>query len=104
MLLLQLPPFLKADLPLLSDFLSGLPKAGRFSFEFRHASWFSEQIYDILRQANAALCLAENEKLETPSVVISDFCYYRLRKPEYSADERQRYKETFRQQLEQGRD
>ena len=104
MVLFQLPPFLKADAPLLTDFLSSLPKAGRFSFEFRHASWFNEQIYDVLRQTNAALCLAENEKLETPNVVTADFCYYRLRKPEYSTEERQRYKETFRRQMEQDRD
>ena len=104
MVLFQLPPFLKADAPLLTDFLSSLPKGGRFSFEFRHASWFNEQIYDVLRQTNAALCLAENEKLETPNVVTADFCYYRLRKPEYSTEERQRYKETFRRQMEQGHD
>ena len=104
MVLFQLPPFLKADAPLLTDFLSSLPKAGRFSFEFRNASWFNEQIYDVLRQTNAALCLAENEKLETPSVVTADFCYYRLRKPEYSTEERQRYKETFRRHTEHGRD
>ncbi|HMC31855.1 MAG TPA: DUF72 domain-containing protein, partial [Candidatus Angelobacter sp.] len=104
MVLFQLPPFLKADAPLLTDFLSGLPKAGRFSFEFRHASWFNEQIYDALRQTNVALCLAENEKLETPNVVTADFCYYRLRKPEYSTEERQRYKETFRRHVEQGHD
>ena len=104
MVLFQLPPFLKADAPLLTDFLSSLPKAGRFSFEFRHASWFNEQIYDVLRQTNAALCLAENEKLETPNVVTADFCYYRLRKPEYSTEERQRYKETFRRHIEQGHD
>jgi len=104
MVLFQLPPFLKADAPLLTDFLSSLPKAGRFSFEFRHASWFNEQIYDVLRQTNAALCLAENEKLETPNVVTADFCYYRLRKPEYSTEERQRYKETFRRHVEQGHD
>jgi len=104
MVLFQLPPFLKADAPLLTDFLNSLPKAGRFSFEFRHASWFNEQIYDVLRQTNAALCLAENEKLETPNVVTADFCYYRLRKPEYSTEERQRYKETFRRHVEQGHD
>ena len=104
MVLFQLPPFLKADATLLTDFLSSLPKGGRFSFEFRHASWFNEQIYDVLRQTNAALCLAENEKLETPNVVTADFCYYRLRKPEYSTEERQRYRQTFRWQMEQDRD
>src|SRR5256714_4444120 len=66
MVLFQLPPFLKADPPLLSDFLSGLPKAGRFSFEFRPASWFSEPIFQALRDAYAALCLAGKGNLGSP--------------------------------------
>ena len=53
--LFQLPPFLKCDLPLLKDFLNALPRRLRAAFEFRHASWFSEDVYDLLRGANAAL-------------------------------------------------
>jgi uncharacterized protein YecE (DUF72 family) len=85
--LFQLPPFLKADHALLKDFLDGLP-AGRLAFEFRHASWFTEQTWELLRGKNAAICVAESEKLETPDVVTADFAYYRLRKPEYSPAER----------------
>jgi len=62
----------------------------RASFEYRHESWFAEPIFDVLHRHNAALCLAESEKLETPDVVTADFSYYRFRKPEYSADERRR--------------
>ena len=87
MVLFQLPPFLKADSALLEDFLSGLPHAARFSFEFRHASWFSDQTWKILQEHNAALCVAESEKLESPDIATADFGYYRLRKPEYSAPE-----------------
>jgi len=83
--LFQLPPFLKSDVPLLKDFLDGLPRRLRAAFEFRHASWFSEDVYDLLRGANAALCQAESEKLETPDVQTADFAYLRLRKEEYSA-------------------
>src|ERR1700724_575254 len=86
--LFQLPPFLKCDVSLLKDFLSTLPRALRFAFEFRHESWFSEEVYSVLREANAALCNAESEKLETPDVQTADFAYLRLRKDNYSAKER----------------
>jgi uncharacterized protein YecE (DUF72 family) len=86
--LFQLPPFLKCDVALLKDFLAGLPKSLRAAFEFRHASWFSEEIYGVLREANAALCNAESEKLQTPDVQTASYAYLRLRKEEYSAKER----------------
>lgn len=86
--LFQLPPFLKCDLPLLEDFLALLPSGLRSTFEFRHASWFCDEVFALLRQANAALCLAESEKLVTPEVATADFSYFRLRKTEYSASER----------------
>ena len=86
--LFQLPPFLKCDVALLKDFLAGLPRSLRAAFEFRHESWFSDEVYAALRQANAALCNAESEKLETPDVQTATFAYLRLRKEEYSAKER----------------
>jgi uncharacterized protein YecE (DUF72 family) len=86
--LFQLPPFLKCDVALLKDFLALLPRSLRAAFEFRHSSWFSEAVYASLRSANAALCNAESEKLETPDVQTAEFAYLRLRKEEYSAKER----------------
>lgn len=80
--LFQLPPFLKCDTTRLGDFLTELPKAYRAAFEFRHESWFCDEVYSVLRGANAALCLAESEKLETPKVQTADFAYLRLRNPE----------------------
>lgn len=79
--LFQLPPFVKCDAARLRDFLTELPKAYRAAFEFRHESWFCDEVYSILRGANAALCLAESEKLETPKVQTADFSYLRLRNP-----------------------
>jgi len=81
-ILFQLPPFLKCDTSRLRDFLAELPKAYRAAFEFRHESWFCDEIYSTLRDANAALCLAESEKLATPKVETADFSYFRLRNPE----------------------
>jgi len=88
-ILIQLPPNLKADVELLREFLSIWPRAVRCTFEFRHASWFTDAVYDVLRERNSALCIAENEELKTPEVQTADFAYFRLRRPDYSAAERQ---------------
>ncbi len=82
--LFQLPPFLKCDLDLLGEFLLHWPRHLRAAFEFRHASWFADPVFDALRESNVALCLAESEKLRTPEVQTADFIYMRLRKPDYS--------------------
>jgi uncharacterized protein YecE (DUF72 family) len=87
--LFQLPPYLRADVALLKDFLASVPRNVRSAFEFRHPSWFSEDVYVALREANVTLCNAESEKLETPAVQTADFAYLRLRKQEYSDAEQQ---------------
>jgi uncharacterized protein YecE (DUF72 family) len=87
--LFQLPPFLKCDIPRLADFLAGLPQHTCVAFEFRHASWFSDEVFGVLRDANAALCQAQSDSLETPDVQTADFIYLRLRKESYSAESRQ---------------
>jgi uncharacterized protein YecE (DUF72 family) len=86
--LFQLPPFLKCEVALLKEFLPTLPQAVRIAFEFRHESWFNDEVYSALRAANAALCNAESEKLETPDVQTANFAYLRLRKEKYTPKER----------------
>ena len=86
--LFQLPPYLKCDLPRLADFLSVLPRGVQAAFEFRHPSWFSEEVFALLRKVNAALCEAESERLKTPETRTANFRYLRLRKEEYSPAER----------------
>ena len=66
------------------DYLELLPTDLRYAFEFRHASWLAEPVYDALRARNVSLCVAESEKLEVPQVITADFVYYRLRKPDYT--------------------
>ena len=100
--LFQLPPFLKCDLALLKEFLAGLPRSLRATFEFRHVSWFCEEVYEALRAANAALCNAESEKLETPDVQTANFAYLRLRKQEYSAKERKTLEQRIAQLASRG--
>jgi uncharacterized protein YecE (DUF72 family) len=79
--LFQLPPNLKADVPLLRDFLALLPRGFKTTFEFRHDSWFSDEAYQVLREHNAALCVALTEKLSTPEVRTASFIYFRFRQP-----------------------
>ncbi len=83
--LFQLPPNMKADAARLDDFLRTARSARlRMAFEFRHASWFTEETYALLRKHRAALCVAESEDLTTPDVQTASFSCYRLRKPAYS--------------------
>jgi uncharacterized protein YecE (DUF72 family) len=86
-ILFQLPPNFATDPARLTDFVRLLPRTGKSTFEFRNASWFTEETYKILRDHNVALCMAENENLETPPVVTADFVYLRLRKPDYNEAE-----------------
>jgi len=94
--LFQLPPFLKCDLALLDEFLSALPGGTRAAMEFRHVSWFTDEVYERMRRANVALCVAESEKLETPDVATADYSYFRLRKEDYSPRERKALKQKVR--------
>jgi uncharacterized protein YecE (DUF72 family) len=81
--LFQLPPFSKCDVSLLADFVESLPGSTRATFEFRHPSWFCDEVYAILRKTNVALCLAESDDLVTPNLQTADFSYLRLRKSKY---------------------
>jgi uncharacterized protein YecE (DUF72 family) len=103
-ILFQLPPTLKCDAVLLREYLKLLPPEYRYAFEFRHASWLNEEIYGLLEQHKAALCVAESEKLEVPEVITSDFVYFRLRKESYSPEDRARITENARKILDGGRD
>lgn len=82
--LFQLPPNLKKDVERLEDFLDDLPQGIRAAFEFRHNSWFDDEVYDRLRKSNLALCVADNEGAAPGELVsTADFGYLRLRRPNY---------------------
>src|SRR5574337_1898566 len=55
-LLFQLPPNLKADLDLLREFLAVLPRGAASAFEFRNQTWFTDEVFELLRGRNLALC------------------------------------------------
>jgi len=83
--LFQTPPFLKKDLAVLKDFLAGLPAARRVALEFRHPSWFADDVYSALSQSNVALVAGDLEEAEKspPLVATADFGYLRLRRMDY---------------------
>jgi uncharacterized protein YecE (DUF72 family) len=83
-ILFGLPPNLSKDLPRLRDFLASLPAGQRAAFEFRHASWFADDVYEALREREAALCIADAEDLSTPVVATAPWGYARLRREDYS--------------------
>ncbi len=82
-ILFQLPPFMKKDVLRLDEFLASLPKPLRAAMEFRHESWFADDVYGCLRARGAALCIAESEDLATPPVATADWGYVRLRRQDY---------------------
>lgn len=103
-ILFQLAPTFKFDAARLEAYLPLLPRDYRFAFEFRHASWLTDQTYEILARHNVALCLAESEKLEIPKVFTADFGYFRLRKADYSGAARASIADQTRDLLNGARD
>jgi uncharacterized protein YecE (DUF72 family) len=99
-LLFQLPPNSKKDVERLRDFLALLPAHARAALEFRHDSWFDEEVYQALRDAGAAHCLADTDESEgEPALVATaDWGYLRLRRSEYSDEELQAWVARIRAQ------
>jgi uncharacterized protein YecE (DUF72 family) len=102
--LFQLPPNMKADATLLRDFLETLSRGVPAAFEFRHESWFTDEIFSLLKAHNRALCVAETEERVTPDAITADFCYYRYRKPSYTSEERGAMVDRIHEHLGQNRE
>lgn len=85
--LFQLPPNFRKDVGLLGDLLTQFPTDVRAACEFRHASWWSDDVYGLLRSTNTALCVADTEEGTTPLVATADFGYVRLRDADYAEAE-----------------
>lgn len=78
--LVQLPPNFRLNLDRLKAFVELLPKH-RYAFEFRHESWWTEEVYACLRAHDTALCLFHLAGRESPAVVTANFIYIRLHGP-----------------------
>jgi uncharacterized protein YecE (DUF72 family) len=98
-LLFQLPPTFKKDAPRLHAFLALLPPEHRVAFEFRHPSWLDDEVFGLLREHRAALCIADAEDdLEVPVVATTTWGCLRLRRPDYDDAALKRWVKRVRNQ------
>jgi uncharacterized protein YecE (DUF72 family) len=97
--LFQLPPNMKKDLPRLQTFLECLPPTTRAAFEFRHQTWFEDDVLELLRSKNHALCISDTDDLPVTHVDrTADWGYLRLRRVAYSEADLQVWLERVRAQ------
>jgi uncharacterized protein YecE (DUF72 family) len=98
--LFQLPPNLAADPERLRDFLGVLPESMRAAFEFRHDSWRTDEVLDLLDRAGAAWVLADRPGARVPLVVTGRWAYVRFHQgrpthPGYTREKLRRWAERI---------
>jgi uncharacterized protein YecE (DUF72 family) len=81
--LFQLPPNLKKDVNRLRAFLALLPDDRRFTMEFRHESWFDDEVLTELSSRDIALCISEQEDFRCPTLSTATWGYLRLHRQDY---------------------
>ncbi len=97
--LFQLPPNMKKDLPRLETFLGELPSRPRAAFEFRHPTWFDDDVLAVLRARNCALCISDTDDLPATHIdKTADWGYLRLRRGLYSEEHLQDWLTRVREQ------
>lgn len=83
-ILFQLPPSFKMDLERLSAFIKLLDNKHLYTFEFRHSSWFTDEVYELLLKNQIALCITDLNGKLSPEVITSSFIYIRLHGPRHA--------------------
>ena len=97
--LFQLPPNMKKDLPRLEMFLAQLPPMPRAAFEFRHPTWFDDDVLELLRGQNRALVVSDTDDLPTTHIdKTADWGYLRLRRVNYAEENLAEWHERIRAQ------
>lgn len=82
--LFQLPPHAKADPLAIDAFLALLPEGTRAAFEFRHASWDTEDVADVLNRHGAARVVADSTGIAPAAAPgTAEHAYLRLRADNY---------------------
>lgn len=80
-ILFQLPPSFKINKDLLLEFVTNLKPPFSYVFEFRHDSWYVDEIYDLLKEYDIALCITDLNGKLSPEEITSHFTYIRLHGP-----------------------
>ena len=102
LILYQLPPFFRCDIPKLEMFLSILPRGIPSAFEFRHDSWFTPEVFSILRTHGVALCIHDADDQTTPLELTAAYTYVRLRRSAYDAEKRSEWEKRIREWSDAG--
>lgn len=109
-LLFQLPPQWNINLERFRKFADLLPDGYQIALEFRNESWFSEQIFEILREKNISFCIYELGEKESPILTTADFVYIRLHGPagpyqgDYSEDSLKNWAEKIENWVSQDKE
>ena len=82
-ILFQLPPNLQKDTDRLRAFIDTLPADRRYTIEFRHESWFEDDVFDALRARDIPLCITEQPEFAAPVVSTASWGYARLHRFDY---------------------
>jgi uncharacterized protein YecE (DUF72 family) len=84
-ILFQLPPNLKKDVDRLRVFLDTLPSDRRYTIEFRHESWFEDDVFGALRERDIPLCIIDQPDFASPVISTASWGYARLHRFDYDA-------------------
>jgi uncharacterized protein YecE (DUF72 family) len=99
--LFQLPPYLRKDAARLREFIGVVPREPRIGFEFRHESWMDEEVFDILRRRDAALCASDTDEVADADALLvptASWGYQRLRRTDYSDAQLQAWRDRIARQ------
>lgn len=84
-ILFQFPPYWPLDIARLKQFIEQLPQKYLYTFEFRHKSWFCEELYELLHKHKLSLCFYDHKMYRSPEIITSDFIYIRMHGPHEEA-------------------
>jgi len=109
-ILFQLPPQFEKNRERLAAFLKLLKRKRRYTFEFRHASWYDPDVLDLLARRNIALCVSDHHDAPAPWETTADYVYVRAHGPggryrgNYSQARLAELARWLRRQRREGRD
>jgi uncharacterized protein YecE (DUF72 family) len=84
----RLPENMKKDLKRLETFLRELPADTPAVFDFRHPTWFDDEVVALLRSENRVFCISDIEELpESYTFKTAEWGYVRLRREHYTKAE-----------------
>ena len=108
--LFQLPPRMTVDRERLAGFIAALPTKRRYSFEFRHSSWYEGAIFELLAENDMALCISDHAAAPAPAQATASWVYIRNHGPtgryhgSYGEEALDAWSEKIRQWRGEGRD